>query len=93
MSILQNPIIVGLLVGLPTIILGILAYRRSVKLDQAARDAAEALERASSSKMVIDGLNIIIKRLQEDNEVLRSEIRTLRTNFREFKKQVEESNK
>lgn len=75
--ILQNPIVVGLLVGIPTTLLGILAFRRTQRLDKVAAQAAEAQASSAQVQTLVSGLNAMIDRLQDDNKILRTNVEVL----------------
>jgi ABC-type transporter Mla subunit MlaD len=63
-DLLGNPIVIGVLVGMPSFLLGFLGYRRSQQADKAS-------ESADAIGHIIDGLNALIDALQDDNRVLR----------------------
>lgn len=73
-EIFWHPAVIGLLVGLPSSLLGYLIYRRSRELDEAAEQAGIATAQRESIGQVVDGLNRIITALQEDNAFLRTEV-------------------
>jgi chromosome segregation ATPase len=75
-------------IGLPTVALGYLGYRRSQKLDRVASAASLAASQSSETKTVIEGLNSIIENLQKDNRVQREENVLLRKEWREEVAQV-----
>lgn len=69
---------VGLAVGLPSLTLGYLGYKRSRRNDKVAEQAGIATTHVASIGQVVDGLNRIITNLQGDNAVLRSELERVR---------------
>lgn len=74
----SHPAVVGLLVGFPSVLLGYLIYRRSVRADEVAAQAGIASTQATSIGQVVDGLNKIIENLREDNDDLRGDVALLR---------------
>lgn len=68
MSLLSNPIIVGVVVGLPTSLWGFLAYRRAAKLDEEAAVAAVLVTQGDAIQRVINGLDRMVSNLQTDNK-------------------------
>lgn len=68
-----HPVIQAILIGLPATILGILAYRRSRKVDAVAEQSGVATETRAGIAQIIQGLNDMIENLQEDNQVFRAE--------------------
>lgn len=71
MNILEQPILLALVAAVPSFILGILAYSRSVKVDRVTEQSGAALAQTGAVNQVIDGLNELIDNLQQDNEILR----------------------
>jgi predicted ATP-grasp superfamily ATP-dependent carboligase len=67
-----NPIIVGLIVGIPTSLLGYKAYRRAEALDKAAAQAATIAASGDAVQRVIDGLDHMVNNLQVDNREVRA---------------------
>lgn len=61
--------VVGLVVGLPTSIFGIIAYRRAEKLDEEAAQAAAIAVHGDAVQRVIDGLDRMVANLQTDNKI------------------------
>lgn len=78
-----NPILVGLLVGIPTSVFGWLAYRRAEALDEAAAEAAALAARGDAVQRVIDGLDLIIRNLRVDNKDERDKVAALRVRLAE----------
>ena len=56
---------------LSTFILGFIGYRRSKKADTVA-------EKAGAVEQIINGLNTLVDNLQEDNKILRENVKELR---------------
>lgn len=73
----SHPLIVGLGIGIPSFILGLLGYRRAVKVDKSVANAAVIAAQTGSVGQVIAGLNQLIENLQEDNKVWRENFREL----------------
>lgn len=69
MSLISNPMIVGLIVGLPTTVFGIIAYRRAEKLDEEAARVVVITAQGEGIQRLIDGLNRMITNLQTDNKI------------------------
>lgn len=74
----ENPAVVGLVLAIPATVLGYLGYRRSLKVDEAAKQAGIATSQSVSVGQAVDGLNRVIAALQEDNEILRKDVKDLR---------------
>lgn len=72
-DILSNPALVGLIVGLPATVLGVIALRRTMKVDRDAAATAAISAGATAARDVVKGLNTLIDNLQEDNQMLRKE--------------------
>lgn len=72
---LDHPLILVLAGAIVPTVLGILAYRRGAKADKAAERSAIEAHRAASVAQVIQGLEGLIDSLQEDNKVLRLDVR------------------
>lgn len=69
----SHPIVIGLIIGLPSAFLGFLGYRRSVRVDQDAATALIIANRSEEVAQIIDGLNKLVENLQEDNAAQREE--------------------
>lgn len=72
-----SQVIQAILIGLPATALGLLAYRRSRKVDAVAEQSGIVTESRAGTQQVIEGLNHIIDNLQEDNKSFRQDIRYL----------------
>lgn len=83
-EILNNPALVGLLVGIPSFILGVLAFYRALKSDKAAAQSVFATTQMAAIDQVIKGLNQIIDTLQADNKELRETINDLGVKLKEI---------
>lgn len=81
--ILDNPAIVGVIVGIPSFILGILAYHQSRKVDRITEKQGVASANITAVNQVIDGLNQLIDNLQADNKLLREGISNLNLRLQE----------
>lgn len=73
----DNPAVVGLIIGIPTFILGWLGYRRAVRVDKSTENAAVVAAQTGSVGQVISGLNDLIESLQEDNKIWRENFKEL----------------
>lgn len=82
-NIWSNPIIVGVVVAIPSFILGYLGYLRSIKSDKVAEDSTIASTNTAAINQVIDGLNNLIDGLQEDNKDLRESVISLSVKLKE----------
>jgi uncharacterized coiled-coil protein SlyX len=89
MSTMQQ-VLYALVAGVPALILGILAYRRSKRVDAVAAQSGVATEGRAGQAQVIEGLNSIIDSLQEDNKMWREDIRYLTNRLDLSDKQREE---
>jgi hypothetical protein len=87
----QHPIVIGIAVTVPSVVLGYLGYRRARQIDKVAAQAGIATSQNASIGQVVDGLNTIIANLQEDNRVLRQAIADLQTRITYLEKLVRES--
>lgn len=80
----NNPAVIGLIVAIPSFILGYLAYRRSIKVDRFTEQTGFAASQTGALAQVINGLNQLIDNLQEDNQVLRDNLRDIRKRLDEI---------
>lgn len=97
--------LVGLIVAIPSVVLGYLGYRRARNIDRIAEQAGITTASATSIQQVMNGLNSIIENLRTDNRDLRRtvdelEIKTnrlsedtekLRLEIRNLKSQINSS--
>lgn len=72
-----SPAIIGLVIGVPSFIIGILGYRRATKIDKATENAAVIAAQTGSVGQVIAGLNDIIDNLQDDNKIWRESFKEI----------------
>ena len=70
-----DAVIQAILIGLPATILGLLAYRRSRKVDAVAEQAGVAIEARAGTAQIIEGLNALVDNLQTDNKVFRDDFK------------------
>jgi hypothetical protein len=89
-SFWQHPAVIGVLVGLPSLALGLLVYQRSRDVDEVAEQAGIATAQRESIGQVVDGLNRIIGNLQIDNEFLRKEVAAGRADIAAIQKLTSE---
>lgn len=73
-SFWSNPAVVGLILAIPSSIFAYLAYRRSHRVDEVAKQAGQATEHGMSIDRVIAGMNTVIVNVQKDNEDLRKDV-------------------
>lgn len=71
MNLIESPIVLVLVGAIPSFVLGILAYRRSVRADKVAEQSGIVSSQTAALKLVIEGLNNLADSLQEDNKILR----------------------
>lgn len=90
-SILSNPVVAAALVAaIPSSALAIFGYRRSKRVDAVAEQSGMASMSAKGVDQVIEGLNKLVERLQEDNAVLRDNVRALDDKLSRVIQQCEE---
>lgn len=77
MAIQTEQAIYGLLIGLPSFLLGYLAYRRARKVDAVAAQSGVITESRAGTAQIIEGLNLLIDQLQDDNKTFRDDIKYL----------------
>lgn len=82
-SLLSNPAVIGLIVGLPTSVYGYLAYRRAEKLDKDAAKVAIIAIQGEGVQRVIDGLDRMVANLQADNKDARESSEDLSRRLKE----------
>lgn len=88
-----SPAIIGLVIGVPSFIIGILGYRRANKIDKATETAAMIAAQTGSVSQVITGLNTLIENLQEDNKAWRDNFRELSLRLAEVIKERDQLQK
>lgn len=86
----MNAILIALAAGIPSFLLGFLAYRRSVKVDAVAAQVSVSTDSRAGTQQIIEGLNSLVENLQEDNKALRDEARYL---LQRISNLTEETNK
>lgn len=69
--------IYGLLIGLPSFLLGYLAYRRARKVDAVAAQSGVITETRAGTAQIIEALNLLVDQLQDDNRTFREDIKYL----------------
>lgn len=79
MDWISNPIVIGLAIGVPSFILGILGYRQSKKASKKAADSEDISQ-------IIAGLNSLVTNLQADNASLREQLEKLSVEVDKLKK-------
>lgn len=89
----SHPAVVGLLIGIPSFLLGWLGYRRAVKVDKATENSAVIATQTGSVGQVIAGLNGLIENLQEDNQVWRENFKELSLKLAEVIKERDQIQK
>jgi hypothetical protein len=95
----EQPAVIGVVVAIPSLILGYFAHRRAVKIDRATEQSGIASNDIEAVGQVIDGLNKLVVNLQEDNKYLRQEIidhriklAELSTSYATLKREVDQIN-
>lgn len=71
---MDNAAVVAVIAGVPSFLLGFLAYRRSVKVDAVAAQSGVATLSQSGTAQIIEGLNRLVDQLQEDNAAFRADV-------------------
>lgn len=89
----SHPAIVGLLIGIPSFILGWLGYKRAVKVDRSVENAAVIAAQTGTVAQVIAGLNLLIENLQEDNKAWRENFKELSIKLAEVIKERDQIQK
>lgn len=77
LAVQSEQVIYGLLIGLPSFLLGYLAYRRARKVDAVAAQSGMITETRAGTTQIIEGLNQLIDNLQDDNRSFREDIKYL----------------
>lgn len=77
MAVQTGQVITALLIGLPSFLLGYLAYRRARKVDAVAAQSGVMTESRAGTAQIIEGLNLLIDQLQDDNKTFRDDIKYL----------------
>lgn len=68
---------VGLIIAIPSSILGYLAYRRSRKVDAISAQAGAVSETREGTAQIIAALNALLDQVQEDNVTFRDDLRRM----------------
>lgn len=84
-----SPAIIGLIIGVPSFIIGILGYRRATKIDKATENAAVIAAQTGMQGQIIDGLNQWIDNLQDDNKSFREDLKHLTQRLTDCSKENE----
>lgn len=87
-EIWSNPLLVGLILAIPSTILGLLAYRRSRAVDKVTERTQEATTQSGSINQVISGLETLVENLQDDNKWLRERAERLQQNVQGLETEV-----
>lgn len=82
-DVLNNPTVIGLLVAIPSFVLGYLAYRQSKKVDKTTEQSGIANNQLNAVGQVLSGLNQLIDSLQADNKELRENIKAIGIKLKE----------
>lgn len=61
----MNDLLVAAMAAIPAAVLGVLAYRRSIKVDQVSAQSGMASDHRAGTAQVIEGLNQLIDQYQE----------------------------
>lgn len=75
----NHPAVIGIIIAIPSFLLGYLGYRRSVQVDKITEQSGAASSQQGAIAQVISGLNSLIEVLQEDNKILREGISDLQS--------------
>lgn len=74
-------VVVALIGGAISLTAAILGHRRSKKVDDVSAQAGNASNHRAGTQQVIEGLNLLLKQYQEDNDDFRDDIKSLWTRF------------
>lgn len=77
MAIQTEQVFTALLIGLPSFLLGYLAYRRARKVDAVAAQSGVITETRAGTAQIIEALNLLVDQLQDDNRTFREDIKYL----------------
>lgn len=77
-------VLTALVIGLPSFLLGFLAYRRARKVDAVAAQSGVITETRAGTAQIIEGLNLLIDQLQDDNKTHRDDMRAVRDDIRDL---------
>lgn len=84
MVVQTEQVITALLIGLPSFLLGYLAYRRARKVDAVAAQSGVVTETRAGTAQIIEGLNLLVDQLQDDNRTHREDMRAVRDDIRDL---------
>lgn len=73
----MNEIVIALVVGLPSLTIAVLAYRRSRQVDAVAEKSGVAANGRAGTAQIIEGLKSLVEALQLDNDNFREDIKAL----------------
>lgn len=89
----SHPAVIGLIIGIPSFILGWLGYKRAVKVDKSVENASVIAAQTGSVAQIITGLNSVIDNLQEDNKIWRDNFKELSLKLTEVIKERDQIQK
>lgn len=69
--------ILAILIGVPSLVIGLLSWVRSRKVDAVAAQSGALTETRAGTAQIIEGLNLLIDQLQDDNKTFRDDIKYL----------------
>lgn len=83
-------VIIGPVLALvSSLAVGILVYRRGMKSDEIAKQAGIATDKTASIGQVVDGLNSVIAALQNDNQIVREELKRVKESVAAIQARIE----
>lgn len=88
-----SPAVIGLIIGIPSFIIGILGYRRASKVDKSTETSAVIAAQTGMQGQIIGGLNQWIDNLQDDNKSFREDLKLLTQRLTDCSKENEELKK
>lgn len=88
MSLFDHPLVTALTPSLGAFILGILLYRRSIKVDKTTVISEAQAARDAYQQRIVQGLDTLNDSLQEDNKGLRLEVKDLKQEVTDLKGEV-----
>lgn len=83
--------LVASVVGVPSVLVAVLGYRRSTRIDAVAAQFTAGTDSRAGIQQIIDGQNQLIDNLQTDNESLRETLRDQATRIAEAEIGVREN--
>ena len=87
-TITNDPVLIGLLIGLPASIVGFLGYRRTLKVDELARETEASTARTKENRGIIKGQDRFINTLQKEIKEQRTLITDLRGRVERLEEQL-----